>query len=213
MHVLQEVNSMSLVPGIEHLTAALREKHFYLFRHSQRTAHYAYLIGQAVGLRSGQLVALQRGGMLHDLGKLFVPQSILEKPAALTPDEWEIIKRHPSEGHNRLLGKVDPAALEIVRCHHEHYDGSGYPDHIKGDAIPVLARVVAIADAFDVMTSDRMPWRVPVLPMMALDELRLCSGTQFDPILVDMVDGVFPEIMGAYEEMSVLESEPVAIAA
>lgn len=174
---------MPIVPDIEHLVAALREKDKTVVQHSERSAHYACIIGQALGLRSGQLDALRRGGILHDIGKLSVAQSILDKPGPLTPDEWEIMRRHPNDGYRRLAGKIDEAALDVVLFHHEWYDGRGYPGRYNGEGIPILARVFSIADAFDAMTSNR-PRRPAMTGEDARREIVLCSGLQFDPVLV-----------------------------
>ncbi len=187
---------MAIVPDIEHLVSALREKDPAVVQHSERSARYAFIIGRALGLRSGQLDALRRGGMLHDVGKLSIAPSILNKPGPLSPDEWEIMRRHPQEGYKRLAGKIDNAALDVVLFHHEWFDGRGYPGRYSGENIPVLARVFAIADAFDAMTSDR-PCRRAIQPADARREISLCAGIQFDPVLVrvfeEVSDSLFQE--------------------
>lgn len=189
-HYSREVSTgMAIVPDIEHLVAALREKDKTVVQHSERSARYACVIGQALGLRSGQLDALRRGGILHDLGKLSVAQSILDKPGPLNADEWEIVRRHPYEGYRQLVGKIDEAALDVVLYHHEWFDGRGYPGRYKGESIPILARVFSIADAFDAMTSDR-PRRRALSAEEARLEISLCSGLQFDPVLVTVFNDV-----------------------
>ena len=209
-----EVNAvMTLVPGIEPLVAALREKDHSVLHHSERAARYACVMGRLLGLKNGQLLALQKGGVLHDLGKLSVPSSILMKPAALTADEWEIIRRHPTEGHTRLVGRLDEAALDIVLYHHEWYDGRGYPGHLAGDRIPVLARIFSIADTFDTMTSDR-PYRRAMSPYTAREEVQVCGGIQFDPVLVEVFVEAFDEILLAGREtvrQSVCCPEPLPL--
>ena len=205
-------------PGIEHLVAALRDRDKTILRHSERAAHYACFMGNALGLRSAQMQSLQRGGILHDLGKLSVPQTILEKPGPLSPAEWEIIRHHPQDGHARLVGRIEEAALDIVLHHHEWYNGQGYPGHMKGETIPVLARIFSIADAFDAITSNRSCRRArPAVE--ARDEIVACSGTQFDPILVEVFCQVFDNVAQlplqaeaeAYAGASVACSEPVAV--
>jgi HD-GYP domain-containing protein (c-di-GMP phosphodiesterase class II) len=185
---------MTIVPGIEHLVAALREKDCSVVQHSERAASYALVVGQALGLKSAQMGALRKGGILHDIGKLSVSQSILCKPGPLTRDEWAIIRDHPVEGHKRLQDRIENSALEIVLSHHEWYDGRGYPGRAKGEEIPILARIFSIADAFDAMTS-RRPRRPAMPPDQAREEVLLCAGTQFDPVLVDVFCSVFDEIV------------------
>ena len=186
--------AMALVPGIQHLIAALRDKDRSVLQHSERAARYASVMGRALGLKGGQLSALHDGGVLHDLGKLTVPQSILDKPAPLNAEEWRVVRCHPVEGRNQLVGRIEKPALDIVLYHHEWYDGRGYPDHVKGDSIPVLARIFSIADAFDAMTSDR-PVRSAMSPEQAREEILMCSGTQFDPVLVEVFDAVFEQLV------------------
>ena len=194
-HVASEVAvSMAMVPGIQHLIAALRNKDRSVLQHSERAARYANVMGRALGLKGGQLSALHNGGVLHDLGKLTVPQEILDKPAPLSAEEWGVVRCHPVDGHKQLAGCIEKPALDVVLYHHEWYDGRGYPEHVKGDAIPVLARIFSIADAFDAMTSDR-PVRRALSPDKAREEILMCSGTQFDPVLVEVFDGVFDEIV------------------
>jgi cyclic di-GMP phosphodiesterase len=190
---------MAIVPGIEHLVASLREKDLSVVRHSERAARYALCIGQAMGLKNAQLFSLRRGGILHDLGKLSVPQSILDKPGPLTADEWGVVRQHPQEGHRHLLDRIEPPALDIVLYHHERFDGRGYPARINGEDIPILARVFAIADAFDAMTSERTV-RLPMPLGDAREEILLCAGTQFDPVLVEVFAEVFDEIVMAHGE-------------
>lgn len=121
---------------------------------------------------------------LHDVGKFAIPDAILGKPGALTDDEWELVRRHPVVGQ-RILAAA-PALVhlaEIVRATHERFDGRGYPDGLVGAEIPLVARVVAVCDAFDAMTANR-PYRPALSAEDALAELRRCAGTQFDPAVV-----------------------------
>lgn len=198
----EAITAMILVPGIERLVSGLRAKDEIVFRHSERTAYYAYLIGLALGLKGGQLAALQKGGVLHDLGKLMVPQAILNKPGRLTPEEWEIMRNHPAEGHAQLAGRIEPAALEIVRYHHERYDGHGYPGLLRGNDIPILARIVSVADAFDAMTSHRHPYRSPVPPSEACEEIIRNAGTQFDPVVVNAFCSVYDDIVETHHTVN-----------
>ncbi|HBE77872.1 MAG TPA: hypothetical protein DDW65_08815, partial [Firmicutes bacterium] len=124
--------------------------------HSARVVSYALAIAEKIGLTQQALRQLAWAGILHDIGKIGVPDSILLKKTALDPDEWENVKRHPTIGYE-VIREIDflKFAADIVLCHHEHYDGSGYPKGIKGEYIPLGARIFAIADALDAMTSDR----------------------------------------------------------
>ena len=130
---------------------------------------------------------IELGGHVHDIGKIGVREAVLNKPDRLTPEEYEHIMTHPVLGWRilaPLLGET-PNALNIVRSHHERFDGRGVPDGLRGEAIPLEARIAAAADAFDAMTSDR-PYRASEMTLdMAVDEIRRCSGSQFDPAVVD----------------------------
>ncbi|MCH8949612.1 MAG: HD-GYP domain-containing protein, partial [Chloroflexi bacterium] len=128
--------------------------------------------------------AIRRGALLHDVGKIGVPDQILHKPGPLTPEEWDKMKRHPMIGYDMLrdISFLSEAAT-IVRCHHERFDGKGYPRGLAGDEIPLGARIFSAADAFDAMTSDRT-YRKALRPEAARDEIIRHSGTQFDPQVV-----------------------------
>ena len=139
------------------LTVEARDK--YTGGHCERMAAYASTLGIHLGLTADEVAALRRGGYLHDIGKVAVPDSILQKPGPLTADEFEVVKQHATVGDRlcgnlRLLRMVRP----IVRCHHERYDGSGYPDGLRGDEIPLLAQIMGVVDVFDALTTDR-PYR------------------------------------------------------
>ena len=135
--------------------------------HCERLARHAVLLGRTIGLPAEDLHALHRGGYLHDLGKVGIPDAVLLKPGPLTPSEFTLMKRHPEIGDNlaaplQSLRHVRP----IIRCHHERVDGSGYPDGLKGDEVPLLAQIVGIVDVFDALTSQR-PYRGPLPAAMA----------------------------------------------
>jgi putative two-component system response regulator len=139
--------------------------------HCERLAHYAVELGTALGLNADDLGALHRGGYLHDVGKVGVPDAVLLKPGPLTPDEVEIMRRHPMIGDTLIaplqsLRRVRP----IVRHHHERLDGTGYPDRLRGDDVPLLARIVAIVDVYDALTTDR-PYRAALPHTVAVREL------------------------------------------
>ena len=156
------------------------------YGHSENVAIISELIGKAMGLSTKELTDLRAAALLHDVGKVGIPDSILTKPCKLAEDEWELMKTH-SEAGAKIVGCTEGLAnlAPIIRHHHEWYDGTGYPDGLKREEIPLGARIISIADAHDTMTSER-PYSEAMLQESALDELRRCAGTQFDPRLVDI---------------------------
>ena len=173
--------------SVQSLAEALELKDPYTRGHSVRVSYYATAIARTLGLDGEMLRQIELGGHVHDIGKIGVRETVLNKHDRLTPEEYEHIMTHPVLGWRilaPLLGDT-PHALNIVRSHHERVDGGGVPDGLKGNAIPLEARIVAAADALDAMTSDR-PYRPSEMTLeMALAEIRRCSGTQFDPTVVD----------------------------
>jgi cyclic di-GMP phosphodiesterase len=153
--------------------------------HSRRVVEYAVVVAQVMGIGEPELSWIRRGAILHDVGKIGVSDAILRKPGKLDAAEWEEMKRHPEMGY-RMLKHVRflKPALEIVHCHQERWDGSGYPRGLRGDEIPLGARIFAAVDTFDAMTSDR-PYRSALSIKDARDEIRRFSGTQFDPTVAD----------------------------
>jgi putative two-component system response regulator len=154
--------------------------------HCERLAHYAVTLGAALGLGGDDLAALHRGGYLHDVGKVGVPDAVLLKPGKLTAEEFEIMKRHPVIGDTlcaplQSLRRVRP----IIKHHHERLDGTGYPDRLRGDEVPILARIVSIVDVYDALTTDR-PYRPALTHADAVRELRegVAAG-HYDPRLVE----------------------------
>ena len=153
--------------------------------HLERIASYAEILGREVGLSGRSLREMRFGMLLHDIGKIGVPDAILEKVGALTPEEYEVVKRHPAVGFDICRPLVDnPLVLDAIRHHHERWDGKGYPDGLKGDAIPMVARITTVVDSYDAMTSDRS-YQQARTQGLALAELRSQAGRQFDPALVD----------------------------
>jgi diguanylate cyclase (GGDEF)-like protein len=167
------------------LSAALDSRDSETEGHSQRVVQYAELIAQRLGLPEKEMSGLLKGAMLHDVGKIGVPDAILRKPGPLTATEWATMRTHPKQGY-RMLEHIDflKDALPIVRFHHERFDGAGYPDGLQGQDIPLGARIFAIADSFDAMIS-RRPYRQGCSCEVAREEIRRCSGTQFDPTIVE----------------------------
>jgi len=183
------------------LSRAIEARDPYTQGHSARVTVLAEAIARRLGWDQEQLAHLKVGGTLHDLGKLAISDDVLSKPGRLDEGELAQIREHPKLGA-RILFRIASLrkALPYVLYHHEHWDGRGYPTGRSGEQIPVEARVLAVADAFDAMTSDR-PYRRALSHEDALAELVRCSGTQFDPEIVR----VFLEVVG--------ESVPLATAA
>ena len=152
--------------------------------HAERVTAYTMEIADRMGIPSAQMYHIERGALLHDIGKIGIPDRILHKPAELTSDEWMEIKKHPVTGYHMCV-KIDllRTASQIVLRHHERWDGTGYPDGLKSDAIPLGARIFSVADTLDAMTSNR-PYRRAVSFTMARKEILKCSGKQFDPEIV-----------------------------
>jgi response regulator RpfG family c-di-GMP phosphodiesterase len=172
------------------LAAAVEAKDPYTAGHATRVTGYAMSIAEALG--GIDLLRFRLAGDLHDVGKIGVPDSVLNKPGRLDPSEMELVRRHPETGARILEPLIDdPMVLGVVRWHHERWDGEGYPDRLAGEAIPLPARVLAVADTLDAMTSNRayrggLPWAV------ALAEIRACSGSQFDPAVVAAFERALP---------------------
>ena len=158
----------------------------YTDGHCERLSKYAVALGASLGLTKDELSALERGGYLHDIGKIGIPDSVLLKPTRLTPEEFELMKQHTIIG-DRLCGELRSLRLvrQIVRHHHEVLDGTGYPDGLRGDEIPLLAQIVGIVDLYDAVTSSR-PYREAQPPEHAYAELRTeCANGRRDPALVE----------------------------
>lgn len=173
------------VDVLQSLSAAVDARDHYTALHSLHVADYAAALGAALGL-DDRLGVLEQAGLLHDVGKIAIADAILLKPARLTGEEYAEIQRHAVVSAE-IIGGI-PVLTELVpgvRHHHEHWDGSGYPDGLVGEAIPLDARVLAVADAFDAMTSDR-PYRTGMAAERARAELLAERGHQFDPTIVDV---------------------------
>ena len=155
--------------------------------HSDETSLWALRIADRMGLALEQIKVINLAAKLHDIGKAIVPKEILIKPGPLTSEEWEIIRRHPTYSATLMEpAKSLDAVRPIVHAHHERYDGAGYPDGLKGNNIPIGARIISVADAFSTMTI-RCVYRKPVSMEDAKKELIRCSGTQFDPHVVSIM--------------------------
>jgi putative nucleotidyltransferase with HDIG domain len=182
LHDVEESYKITL----EALATALDAREHETQAHSQRVREYTLSLAEQLGLKHDDLLQTGRGALLHDVGKIGVPDSILLKPAKLNEEEWVEMRKHPQIGYNilRSIEFLSPAA-EIVLCHQERWDGRGYPNGLAGTDIPFGARIFAIVDTLDAMTSDR-PYRKALSFETALNEIRACSGTQFDPRITEV---------------------------
>jgi diguanylate cyclase (GGDEF)-like protein/putative nucleotidyltransferase with HDIG domain len=178
-----ELRADSSFEVLDAMVTAVDNKDRYTRRHSEDVTEYALWIAEELGLSEETMRIIRMGGLLHDVGKIGVPDEILRKPGRLTPEEYEVIKRHPHLGSLIVTGVPGMEAIvDIVRSHHERWDGQGYPDGLIGEDIPLLGRITAVADAFSAMTTDR-PYRRGLDWDTALEQIRVNVGTQFDPAM------------------------------
>ncbi|MFH1452457.1 MAG: HD domain-containing phosphohydrolase [Armatimonadota bacterium] len=185
--LLFEELEKSYIEMIQALAQAVEARDPYTYGHIDRVKNISLLIAKRLGANQAQLELIKTGAVLHDLGKIGTPDNILLKPGALTDDERNVMQQHVTNSTNILrdISSLHPKVLDIVKHHHERYDGEGYPDRLKGDDIPVESQIVAIADTFDAMTSDR-PYRKGMPHEKAVALLKEAAGTQFNPKLVDI---------------------------
>ena len=182
------------------LQTAMEEKDGYTAGHTLRVTELALLLGQGAGLSGEDILVLRRASQFHDIGKLVVDVSCIQKAGALTPEEWDLIKKHPGVG----ASIIEPLTFmererDIIRHHHERLDGTGYPDGIGGNELDTLTRIITIADSYDAMTS-RRNYRRNLTLSEAIAELRHCAGTQFDPELVEIFAGVVLSARSLYKQ-------------
>jgi len=180
------------------IKSTMFEKSHETEEHAERLAELSKKVGRALKLSDGQLSELELLSTLHDIGKIGIDQNILSKKGRLTSSEWDEIKRHPEIGYRIAQSSAELKDVsEYILCHHESWDGNGYPQGLKGDAIPLLSRIISIIDAYDAMTQDR-PYRKAMSPEAALNEIRINAGTQFDPqiarIFIKMISSDLPGV-------------------
>ena len=187
----KELLEKSYLESIEVLRRTVEVKDVYTRGHSDRVSEYSLLIGEKLNLPPEQMKTLKIGALFHDIGKIGIPDAILLKTDKLTDDEYSEIKNHPAIGAHILSNaSIFADIIPIVKHHHERYDGKGYPARLAGEDIPYLARIVAVADTFDAMTS-RRSYRQALDFDYTTNEIERCKGTQFDPAIAD----VFLEIL------------------
>ena len=184
---------------IKLIAAALDAKDPYTHGHSMRVTMYSMILAKKLNLDDTMLEEIETAGLLHDIGKIGIPQSILCKPGKLTNEEFEVMKSHPEQGE-KMLKDIKKLTLisNWLRTHHEKWDGTGYPNGLKGEEIPLSGRIIALADTYDAMTSDR-PYRKALSHETAIDEIKRCAGTQFDPVLAQLFIDNQEEISAAKE--------------
>ncbi|MCP4337322.1 MAG: response regulator [Desulfobulbaceae bacterium] len=167
------------------LQNAMEEKDYYTAGHTIRVTEYALMLGMAMGLTEGEILILKRAAQFHDIGKLVIDLSCIQKPGKLTEEEWVLIRKHPSVGANIIqpLGFMEKEQF-IIRHHHERMDGKGYPDGLNGEQLDDLTKIIIVVDSYDAMTSKRN-YRKNMTMEEAVEELYSCSGTQFDLDIVE----------------------------
>jgi HD-GYP domain-containing protein (c-di-GMP phosphodiesterase class II) len=186
--------SLSSEQVIIALAAAAEAKDDYTESHPHRVANSALHLGMRLHFQESDLIALYRGGLIHDIGKIAVPDSILRKPGPLNAEEERQMRAHPIIGES-IVKSLPSAAdiLPIIRHHHERFDGGGYPDGLAGHKIPLLARIVSVCDAYDALASDR-PYRAKRNPEEAIETLMRGAGQQWDRELVSLLLSELPSI-------------------
>jgi putative two-component system response regulator len=180
----QMIGTRKLFLGaMEALVSALEAKDKYTGGHSRRVTEIAVALGKELGLSTQDIEDLRWGSLLHDIGKIAIDEAVQNKPGSLTPEEYEHIMTHAHVGATIVGPVVNGKITEIIEHHHDHYDGSGLHQVVAGRDIPLGARVIAVADAFDAMTSDR-PYRTAMSIAQGVEEIKRCAETQFDPAIV-----------------------------
>ena len=184
-HSEEIINQGHLIEVVTSLAGAIDAKDEYTKGHSSAVSRYSEALARALNLPEKDVERIKLGALLHDIGKIGIPETVLKKPSRLTDDEWEIMKQHPVIGAEKVLMPNESLhdLIPIVKYHHEHWDGSGYPEKLKGEEIPLAARIVSVADAYHALISDR-PYRKGMSNEKACEILRIGAGIQWDKDLV-----------------------------
>ena len=179
------ISNSHLLDVVTSLANTIDAKDTYTKGHSTFVSRYSEALARAIGLPENEVQRIRLGAMLHDIGKIGIPENVLRKPSKLTDEEWEIMKQHPVIGADKVLAPNESLRdlIPMVKYHHEHYDGSGYPMGLKGEEIPLSARIVAIADAYHALVSDR-PYRKGMGVEKACEILKMGADVQWDRELV-----------------------------
>ena len=178
-------NEKELIESLRTLMTVVNAKDRYTYGHSERVAYYAKLVGEQLGMDDEALRLLEYGAFLHDIGKIEIPREILNKNGHLTDEEWKSLYQHPRWGADVIASsKVLEPIIPMVLYHHENYDGSGYPQGLMGEDIPLYAKILRVVDSYDAMTSSR-PYRNTLNNTEAINEISNCRGKQYDPDIVD----------------------------
>lgn len=188
---IPELSNEQSNQAVEALQQALDSRDLNTHLHSLRVVCYAVRLARVLGLSQSKLSTLQVGVVLHDIGKVHVPEAVLRKPGPLSDEEWKVMKRHSALGYG-MVSAVPclREAAAIVLAHHEWYDGTGYPRGLKGEEIPFAARILSVTDAFDALTAEDRPYRSPISIEAAAEHIRVSAGTQFDPAVVEAFNAI-----------------------
>jgi putative nucleotidyltransferase with HDIG domain len=191
----QVISHNHLIEMVTSLASAIDAKDPYTKDHSTSVSRYSEALARAINLPEDEVQRISLGALLHDVGKIGIPEQVLTKPSPLTDEEWEIMKQHPVIGVEKVLepNELLRDLIPMVKYHHEHMDGSGYPDKLKGEEIPLSARIVSVADAFHALISDR-PYRKGLGIEKACEILKLGAGTNWDSDLVRHFIAIAPSL-------------------
>lgn len=202
-----EEEHIDLITSIKTLISVINVKDRYTYGHIERVVMFAKLLGNKLGLTEEDKKTLKYGAYLHDIGKINISKDVLNKKMRLTDDEWEILKQHPANGVD-LIKPVESLKqiIPLILHHHERYDGRGYPSGIKGNAIPYLTKILTVVDSFDAMTSNR-PYSNRKTYDEAIEELRRCAGTQFDPDIAEAFIEVVQENKNKFDNLTLFSEK------
>jgi len=191
----QIVSQNHLMEMVTSLASAIDAKDTYTKGHSTSVSRYAEALARAINLPEKEVERITLGALLHDVGKIGIPENVLRKPTHLSEEEWEVMKQHPVIGAEKVLlpNEALRDLIPMVKYHHEHWDGTGYPEKLKGEEIPYSARIVSIADAFHALISDR-PYRKGLSVQKACEILKMGSGIQWDSTLVRQFIQIAPSL-------------------